>query len=96
MAGSGTDGGCIGCLKDYTPDCKYKELKSFAAAHPGAFLVHHGPIGALKEPVKKKTLAVKGRGQPTAVKSLSRLRFGTVVMTFMLAPDFYKLAREFF
>jgi hypothetical protein len=171
----------IGCLKDYTSDCKNKELKSFTAAHGRAFLVHHGPIGKLKEPIKKKkTLAVEGgdvdeyfdpredflvfevrkrpgsgggdepirlgrdhsndviipdasisavhaffqegpeaytlvdndsmngtfvnmkevpvigRGDPLAVKSLSRLRFGSVVMTFMLAPDFYKLAREFF
>jgi hypothetical protein len=43
-----------------------------------------------------KEVPVQGRGEPMPVKSISRLRFGTVVMTFMLAPDFYKLAREFF
>ena len=181
MADSAADNERIGCLKDYTHDCKNKDLKSFTAAHGKAFLVHHGPIGKLKEPIKqKKTLVaeggdvdeyfdpredflvfevrqrpdepdpgglirlgrapdnevvipdasvsavhaffqagpenytlvdndsmngsyvnmkevpVLGQGGSLVVKSLSRLRFGTVVMTFMLAPDFYKLAREFF
>jgi len=176
-----TENGRIGCLKDYTHDCQTRDLKSFTALHGKAFLVHHGPIGKLKESIKeKKTMAVeggdvdeyfdpredflvfevrrrtgqparddlvrlgrgadsdiiipdasvsavhaffragpenytlqdndsmngtyvnmkpvpvKGQGEPLAVKSLSRLRFGSVVMTFMLAPDFYKLAREFF
>ena len=178
MADSAADNERIGCLKDYTHDCNHWDLKSFTAAYGKAFLVHHGPIGKLKEPIKKKkTLAaeggdvdeyfdpredflvfevrrrgggddliqlgrvkdsdlvipdvsisavhaffqesregytlvdndsmngtfvnmkevpVKNKGAPVVVKSLSRLRFGTVVMTFMLVPDFYKLAREFF
>ena len=181
MADSAADNERTGCLKDYAHDCKNKDLKSFTAAHGKAFLVHHGPIGKLREPIKeKKTLVgeggavdeyfdpredflvfevrkrpdqpdrddlirlgrrpdsdvvipdvsisavhaffqegpenytlvdndsmngtyvnmkevpVQGQGEPMVVKSLSRLRFGSVVMTFMLAPDFYKLAREFF
>lgn len=181
MAAPPTENGRIGCLKDYTRDCQKKDLKSFTALHGKAFLVHHGPIGKLKEPIReKKTMAVegesveeyfdpredflvfemrrrpgqpanddlvrlgrqagsdiiipdasissvhaffqeggdnytildndsmngtyvnmkevpvRGKGQPMPVKSLSRLRFGSVVMTFMLAADFYKLAREFF
>lgn len=63
MAGSDTGSERIGCIKDYTPDCKYKELKSFVTAHGNAFPVHHGSIGKLKEPIReKKTLAVEGRG----------------------------------
>ena len=181
MAAPPNENGRIGCLKDYTSDCQKKDLKSFIALHGKAFLVHHGPIGKLKEPIKeKKTLAAEGgdvdeyfdpredflvfevrrrpgetdpeglirlgrspdnevvipdasisavhaffvedgdgytiqdndsmngtyvnmkevpvigKGQPMPVKSLSRLRFGSVVMTFMQAADFYKLAREFF
>jgi hypothetical protein len=181
MATPPTENGRIGCLKDYTSDCQKKDLKSFVALHGKAFLVHHGPIGKLREPIKeKKTMAVeggdvdeyfdpredflvfevrqhggqpskddlirlgrnpesdvvipdasisavhaffqeggdsytildndsmngtyvnmkevpmRGKGQPMPIKSLSRLRFGSVVMTFMMAADFYKLAREFF
>lgn len=181
MAATPPEDGRIGCLKDYTKDCQKKDLQSFIALHGRAFLVHHGPIGKLREPIKeKKTMAVEGgdvdeyfdpredflvfevrqrpvqpyrddlirlgrnpgsdivipdasisavhalfqegpdgytildndsmngtyvnmkevpvagKGQPMPVKSLSRLRFGSVVMTFMQAADFYKLAREFF
>jgi hypothetical protein len=56
-----TENGRIGCLKDYTSDCQKKDLKSFVALHGKAFLVHHGPIGKLREPIKeKKTMAVEG------------------------------------
>ena len=181
MADDATDNQRIACLKDYTHDCNRWELKSFIAKHGKAFLVHHGPIGKLREPIKeKKTQAIEGgdvdeyfdpredflvfevrrrpgetdpeglirlgraednevvipdasvsavhaffqegpdnytivdndsmngtwvnmkevpvlgQGEPMMVKSLSRLRFGAVVMTFMVAADFYKLAREFF
>jgi hypothetical protein len=181
MAAPTPESGRIGCLKDYTKDCQKKDLTSFIALHGKAFLVHHGPIGKLKEPIKeKKTMVVEGgdvdeyfdpredflvfevrqipgqpakddhirlgrnpgsdivipdasisavhaffhegkdgytildndsmngtyvnmkevpvsgKGPPMPVKSLSRLRFGSVVMTFMQAADFYKLAREFF
>lgn len=181
MDDSAADNEHIGCLRDYTRDCQNKDLQSFTALHGKAFLVHHGPIGKLKEPItQKKTLAAEGgdvneyfdpredflvfevrkrpeskagdelirlgretdsdvvipdasvsalhaffredqagytlmdndsmngtfvnmkevpardQGAPRVVKSGSRLRFGSVVLTFMLAPDFYKLAREFF
>lgn len=170
------------CLGDFTDDCANLDLESFTRAHGEAYLIHHGPIGKLKEPldmrdtqaveggpgeaqldpqgdflvfplrrrpgskesgdlvrlgrskdsdvvipdasvsavhaffsrdkanqffvadndsmngtfVNMKEVRVRGKGEPTVVKSASRLRFGSVVMTFLVAADFYNLVREFY
>jgi pSer/pThr/pTyr-binding forkhead associated (FHA) protein len=165
-------------LGDYFADCQKLDPQSFAKEHGNAFFLHHGPIGKLREPLKKdptleaespgtmpdkrfvpgedflifpvrhgsagkpgdsiwvgrsedndivipdaavsalhaliKTdkqgkhyledtgsmngtfvndnlVPVQGKGEPVQLESGSRVRFGSVAMTFLSAPDFHTM-----
>ena len=40
-------------LGDYFADCQKLDPQSFSKEHGNAFFLHHGPIGKLREPLKK-------------------------------------------
>lgn len=61
------DAGEANRLSDFAPDCYALNLEKFMQRHGDGFLVHHGPIGALKAPLgPQRTIAVEA---PSAGKA---------------------------